>query len=102
MIDVQGRCLGVVTLSALVAREADPAGRDARAADLADADAPRLHADTSVWAAMTCLDGFTGRTLPVVTSGPEERMLGVVFASTLARAYADIHDEVRRDEHAAT
>ena len=102
VIDVQGRCLGVVTLSALVAREADPAGRDARAADLADADAPRLHADTSVWAAMTCLDGFTGRTLPVVASGPEERMLGVVFASTLARAYADIHDEVRRDEHAAT
>ena len=101
IVDRQGRYAGTVTLASLMAWEAGPAREGGTAVDIADASAPRLHADTSLWTAMERIEGFTGNALPVVDNERNGRMLGEVSVSGLARAYADTLEEIRRDEHAA-
>ena len=101
VVDRRGRYAGTVTLAALMAWESNPVRKGGSAADIADTGTPRLYADTSLWTAMEGMAGFTGTTLPVLENEDDERMLGVVSVSALARAYADTLEEIRRDEHAA-
>ena len=101
VVDRWGRYAGTVTLAALMAWESSPLRRGGSAADIADLSAPRLYAGTSLWEAMEGVADFTGNAVPVLVSENDERLLGVISLSALARAYADTLEEIRRDEHAA-
>ena len=101
VVDRRGRYAGTVTLAALLARESGPGRAGGSASELVDAGTPRLYAGTSLWTAMEGASDFGGNAVPVLAGEGDERMLGVISVSALARAYADTLDEVRRDEHAA-
>ena len=101
VVDRRGRYAGSVTLAALVAWESNPVRKGGSAADIAETGTPRLYADTSLWEAMEGVADFTGNAVPVLVSENDERLLGVLSVSALARAYADTLEEIRRDEHAA-
>ena len=101
VVDERGRHLGTVTLSRLARLEESSAREGLRAADIANANAPRLHAGTSLWEAMERIADFTGTAVPVHKSADDGRLVGVISVPALARAYADTLEEIRRDEHAA-
>ena len=100
VVDRRGRYRGSVTLAALLARESGPGRAGGSASELVDAGTPRLYAGTSLWTAMEGVSDFGGNAVPVLDGEDDERMLGVISVSALARAYADTLDEIRRDEHA--
>ena len=101
VVDERGRHLGTVTLSRLARLEESSAREGLRAADIANVNAPRLHAGTSLWEAMERIADFTGTAVPVHKSADDGRLVGVISVPALARAYADTLEEIRRDEHAA-
>ena len=101
VVDRRGRYAGTVTLAALMTWESNPVRKGDSAADIADTGAPRLYADASLWEAMEGVADFTGNAVPVLVSENDQRLLGVLSVSALARAYADTLEEIRRDEHAA-
>ena len=46
---------------------------------------------------MSKLEDFAGDSIPVVEG---ERLVGVLFESTIVSAYLDVVDRVRKEEHA--
>ncbi|MGM0783968.1 MAG: chloride channel protein [Pseudomonadota bacterium] len=98
LVDGVGRYRGCVTLAEL---EGARASQDAPASvgELATAERPVLHPTTSLWAAMTTLETVTGEALPVVDEADGETFLGVVYETSIARAYLAHSDELRQEEH---
>lgn len=94
IIDPEGRYLGTVHLASLTGIDADsPASAFVLAEDCA------LQADTSLWTAMHVLRNFIGEGVPVIDE--QQHIVGAVFESDLIRAYLDLIEDMRREEHAA-
>ncbi|MFG6160270.1 chloride channel protein [Halomonas sp. 1390] len=100
LVDAAGRYHGCVSLADLeAAREAAPEDADnpPRVELIAPLARPVLAPDASLWDAMAALEDVTGEALPVVDA--EGAFLGVVFESSITRAYLAHGDELRREEH---
>ena len=108
LVDEAGRYRGCVSLADLeAAREATQQGMQhdtqgdtggaQRVDEIAPLTRPVLAPDASLWDAMAALEDVTGEALPVVDA--EGAFLGVVFESSITRAYLAHGDELRREEH---
>ncbi|APE29645.1 chloride channel protein [Halomonas aestuarii] len=98
LVDEQGRYLGCVGLADLEAAREATAG-DLRVGGVVRLARSVLAPDTSLWDAMEVLQDVTGEALPVVDAEADDAFLGVVFESSIARAYLAHSDELRREEH---
>ncbi|MDT0499490.1 chloride channel protein [Halomonas sp. PAR7] len=95
LVDARGRFHGCVTLADLeAARQAASPPRRAR--ECRDTTRPTLRPDTTLWAAMTLLEEVSGEALAVIDDGI---FCGVVYEITIAHAYLDQSDALRREEH---
>ncbi len=109
IVDDASRYIGVITLNQIVAGEqrressGDGGGGGgktrARAREHARGDSLRLRAGMSVWDAMEAMQGFVGESIPVLDG--DGRLLGVVYESTLVRAYLQTVRRLRAEENAA-
>ncbi|MFY0990558.1 chloride channel protein [Halomonas sp. C05BenzN] len=97
LVDDLGRYRGCVTLAELEAAREAPGGPRV-AEEVATEDRPPLRPDTSLWDAMGRLQEVTGEALPVVEAS-DGAFLGVVYETSIARAYLRHSDEMRREEH---
>ncbi|SEM08472.1 chloride channel protein [Halomonas daqiaonensis] len=98
LVDDKGRYLGCVSLADLeAAREAETG--PARVGEVATLARPVLHPDTSLWDAMAELQDVTGEALPVVDPDADDAFRGVVYETSITRAYLAHGDELRREEH---
>ncbi|MDT8880538.1 chloride channel protein [Halomonas saccharevitans] len=108
LVDAEGRYRGCVSLADLeAAREATQqgmqnappgdSGATQRVGEIAPLARPVLAPDASLWDAMAALEDVIGEALPVVDA--EGAFLGVVFESSITRAYLAHGDELRREEH---
>ncbi|QEM82563.1 chloride channel protein [Halomonas binhaiensis] len=60
---------------------------------------PVLGPETSVWTAMQYLQEVTGEAIAVVDDSNDDAFLGVVYETSIARAYLNYSAELRREEH---
>jgi CIC family chloride channel protein len=60
-----------------------------------------LEPATSIWSAMDQVQTFVGESIPVVSKGEKELLLGVVYEASIVKAYMDTLHNVRREEHGA-
>jgi CIC family chloride channel protein len=60
-----------------------------------------LEPATSIWSAMDQVQTFVGESIPVVSKGEKELLLGVVYEASIVKAYMDTLHKVRREEHGA-
>ena len=98
VVDDDGRYIGLLTLSRLTELAEDGLSLDEPAGRYADGDTLVLHADDSVWTAMSKMKNFVGESIPVIDN---DRLAGVLYESTIVGAYLDVLDEIRKEEHAA-
>lgn len=96
LVDADGRYGGTVTLAQL----AHDLPADTPVAQIAARESVVLAQTTSVWEAMQRLENFIGESVPVVRSEGDDRLAGVVSEASVLRAYMDVVDEIRREEHA--
>ena len=54
--------------------------------------------DTSVWEAMTRMQGFVGESIPVLD---ERKLVGALSEGEIVGAYLDIVERIREEENAA-
>lgn len=114
VLDADEHYAGSVTLKEIVTREsAGETLESVPVARIARMREPVFTAAMSITEAMERMGDFVGESIPVLEEVEEgadavgaaavtrERMLGVVFESAIIRAYVEVTDEVRRDEHAA-
>ena len=99
IVDDDSVYVGVITLNQVIASGDDKAPDYARehARDHAR-DTLRFSGGMSVWDAMEAMEGFVGESIPVVDDNG--RLLGVVYESTVVRAYLQIVHRLRAEEHA--
>ena len=93
LVDETGRYVGTLRVQRLL-----EARDDAPARDYCGDDEIVMMAGTTVWDAMNLLRDFAGDGVAVVDS--HQRLLGTVFESELIRAYLDILEDMRQEEHA--
>lgn len=94
LVDREGRYRGTLLLQSLLgAPDAEAA------ADWCDEAHAVMTPDTSLWEAMQLLRDFVGESVPVID--PDGRLVGIVVESDLIRAYLDLLDAMREEEHAA-
>ncbi|MBS9402221.1 chloride channel protein [Halomonas sp. TRM85114] len=98
LVDAQGRYRGCVSLADLVAAREAAAG-PACVGGVSTLARPVLQPDTSLWDAMAMLQDVNGEALPVVDVTADDAFRGVVFESSIARAYLARSDELSREEH---
>lgn len=98
LVDGRGRYRGCVGLADLEAARESATG-PMRVGEVATLARPVLRPDTSLWDAMAELQDVTGEALPVVDPDADDAFRGVVFESSIARAYLAHSDELRREEH---
>ncbi|WP_369335822.1 chloride channel protein [Halomonas sp. ND22Bw] len=97
-VDADGRYRGSLTLADLeVMREQDRG--DAPIADCTATPRPVLGPEASIWAAMRQLQEMTGEAIAVVDE--DDVFHGVVYESSIARAFLRYSDELRKEEHGA-
>lgn len=94
LLDTAGRYQGTLLLQTLL-RAPD----DAPATEWHDAAHAVMTPETSLWEAMELLRDFVGESVPVIDG--EGRLLGIVVESDLIRAYLDLLEALREEEHAA-
>ena len=99
IVDDDSVYVGVITLNQVIASGDDKAPDYAPeyARDHAH-DTLRFSGGMSVWDAMEAMEGFVGESIPVVDDNG--RLLGVVYESTVVRAYLQIVHRLRAEEHA--
>ncbi|MGM0987432.1 MAG: chloride channel protein [Pseudomonadota bacterium] len=98
LVDARGRYRGCVGLADLEAARESATG-PTHVAGVTRLARPVLRPDTSLWDAMAELQDVTGEALPVVDPDTDDTFKGVVFESSIARAYLAHSDELRREEH---
>lgn len=92
--DSMGKYIGVV-------RTIDLIGEDSRKiTDLIRTDMPVLHQETSLWQAMSDLEGFKGEVVPIVDPS-NNILIGMIAESALITAYQKIANDIRREENEA-
>ena len=103
VVDTGGTYAGSVKLADLVAsEERGHLPPDTKVARLARPDKLILTPTTSVWAAMEQMGDYVGESIPVVEGGGGDggRLVGVVFEAAIIKAYLDMMEDIRREEHA--
>ena len=98
VVAADGAYVGTLTLHRVMELFAAGAGLDQPAGELAEPESLALSPDTSIWAAMTEMQGFIGESIPVLEDG---RLVGVLFESTVISAYQGVLEDIRKDENAA-
>ena len=98
VVAADGAYVGTLTLHRVMELVAAGAGLDQPAGELAEPESLALSPDTSIWAAMTEMQGFIGESIPVLEDG---RLVGVLFESTVISAYQGVLEDIRKDENAA-
>ena len=98
IVDAAGVYVGTLTLHRLMELVAAGTALDQPAGTYAEPESLLLSPDTSVWAAMSAMEGFVGESIPVVEDG---RLAGVLFESTIVSAYLEVLENIRREENAA-
>lgn len=98
LVDGRGRYRGCVSLADLEAARETATG-PALVGEVATLARPVLQSDTSLWDAMAELQDVTGEALPVVDPAADDAFRGVVYESSIARAYLAHSDELSREEH---
>ncbi|WP_148254951.1 chloride channel protein [Aidingimonas lacisalsi] len=98
LVSAQARYLGTVTLAELEAMR-DTAHASRSLIECTASDRSTLTPDTSVGEAMEQLRHFTGEAIAVVDDPTTRTFLGVVYESSIARAYLQQSDELRREEY---
>ncbi len=58
-----------------------------------------LTKNTTIWEAMNALQNFVGESIPVIESRQNKKMLGVVHASTIIKAYLKTTSTLREEEN---
>ncbi len=103
IVDDTAIYIGMLTLNQIVAHGDDSADDDARASALVQNvsphDALRFSGDMSVWDALEAMQEFVGESIPVLDQ--DGRLLGVVYESTLIKAYLQTAQKLRAEEHAS-
>lgn len=97
LVDARGRYGGCVTLADLEAARED--GEGERPVEALSCKRPVLTAGTSLWEAMLYLQEVTGEAIAVVESEDEATFLGVVYEVSIARAFLEHGEALRREEH---
>lgn len=105
LLKIAGRSAGVVTDSAGkyigVVRTVDLIGEESQAiAKLIRKDMPVLNQNTTLWKAMSKLEGFRGEAVPIVDSS-NNMLIGVIAESALITAYQKIVSDIRNEENEA-
>ncbi|GAA0420456.1 chloride channel protein [Cocleimonas flava] len=98
-----GRSAGAITnhnnIYLGVVRTIDLIGEESQAiTNLIRKDMPVLNEKTSLWQAMSALEGFTGEAVPIVDSSNGE-LIGMVPESELITAYQKIANDIRDEEN---
>lgn len=92
--DSTGKYIGVV-------RTVDLIGEDAQdITKLIRKDMPVLNENTTLWQAMSALEGFRGEAVPIVDSS-SGNLIGMIAESALITAYQKITSELRNEENEA-
>lgn len=97
ILDASGIYVGTLTLHRLMELLAGGVALDRPVGPYAKLESMMLHPDTSIWTAMSEMEGFVGESIPVLEDG---RLVGVLFESTIVAAYLAILEDIRREEHA--
>ncbi len=92
--DNTGKYIGVVRMVDLVAEEPQSI------ASLVRPDMPVLNENTSLWQAMSALEGFRGEAVPIVDSS-NGKLIGMIAESALITAYQEITGDIRNEENEA-
>ena len=101
VVDADGRYIGTVKLAELVAWEdGGSADSGATVAHLAKPEELIFTAGMSIWAAMEGMGDFVGESIPVLEDGENGRMLGVVFETSIVKAWLDTTNDMRHEENA--
>lgn len=98
LVDAQQRYRGTVTLAQLETMRRKGQGEGA-IKDCPRTPRPVLSPDTSVWTAMQHMQEVSGEALAVVDDEGADTFLGVVHETSIARAYLNYSEELRREEH---
>ncbi len=100
IVDDQSVYLGMITLNQIVANESsNNGGAPKKARHYLDHHSLRFNAGMSVWDAMEAMEEFVGESIPVLDEAG--RLLGVVYESTLVKAYLQTVRALRAEENAA-
>ena len=84
-----------------VVRTIDLIGEESRVlTDLIRTDMPVLDEKTSLWKAMSALEGFVGEAVPIVDSHSNQ-LIGMLQESDLITAYQKIAQDIRNEENEA-
>ena len=101
VVAADGTWLGAIVLADIVDGDDRGAGGATDVARLARRDGLSFTPETSVWSAMEELGDYIGESIPVLEEDGGTRLRGVVFEATIVRAYLDITQGIRSEEHAA-
>ncbi len=58
-----------------------------------------LTQDTTIWEAMNSIDNFIGESIPVIDDKTSNKMIGIVYESTIIKAYLDTTSTLREEEN---
>lgn len=98
IVDSSGDYLGTLSLHRLMELAESGAPPDDRAIEYAQAADIALTPQTSIWEAMTMMQGFVGESIPILDDG---KLVGALSEGEIVAAYLQIVDDLRREEHAA-
>lgn len=102
VVDAEGVYLGKVSVNELLRSNAAGTSASDDISTIADREALVFTQDTSLWAAMAEMGDFVGESIPVVRSHDDGELVGVIFEGSIVKAYLDVQNDVRRDQHEAT
>ena len=99
VVDATGSYLGTLSLHRLMELAESDARPEDTAVTYARAAAVVLTPQTSVWDAMTSIQGFVGESIPVLQDG---KLVGALSEGEIVSAYLDIVQHIREEENAAS
>ena len=102
VLDEDGVYVGTIRLVDLVTRETDAVGSGISLVEISKRHPLVFTSTTTIWEALENMGDFVGESIPVIRDDADPRLLGVVFESTVVKAYLDTVHEIRREENAAT
>jgi CIC family chloride channel protein len=98
LVDDAGAYLGTLSMHVLIDLIESGISPGARASEHAEPATVTLTPQTSVWDAMTRMQGFVGESIPVLDDG---KLVGALSEAEIVSAYLTILARVREEENAA-
>ncbi len=99
IVDAKQRYIGSITLNEIDRKESE--GLDMTRLSCKDYCTGEIvfTSDISIWEAMERIQDFTGESLPVVDDRVGNRLIGVIYESSLITAYINSLKDARSEEH---